>query len=130
MKCSRDELRNMMIDFAANSRKITDQEVDEALTEADVNKDGQINFYEFVGVIMKPDEANNNDEEVKRAFELFDQDKNGTVDKFELYYAMKLLGKPLSKQDVENLFENFDLNKDGELNFEEFKKIIHVADAL
>jgi Ca2+-binding EF-hand superfamily protein len=79
---------------------------------------------------MKSEEPDAHELQIRKTFELFDEDNSGSVDKYELFYAMKMLGKPLSKQEVDSLFENFDVNKDGELNFEEFKKIIAVADNL
>ncbi|KAL3874529.1 hypothetical protein ACJMK2_037534 [Sinanodonta woodiana] len=43
------ELRSVMIDIG---EKLTDVEVDQMIQEADADKDGQINYEEFVAVLM------------------------------------------------------------------------------
>jgi Ca2+-binding EF-hand superfamily protein len=39
------ELRQMMHDFSESNKKISDQEVEEAMKEADTNSNGEIDFY-------------------------------------------------------------------------------------
>jgi len=124
---SRDELKRMMTDFM-NKETISEAELDRALNEADENKDDQIHFYEFVGVMTgNRFKTAYSDEKLKQVFDWFDDDHSGSIDKFELYFAMRTMGKKYSNQEVDDLYSKFDCNKDGELSFEEFKKFVKVA---
>lgn len=62
----------------------------------------------------------------KQSFDAADKNKNGTVDKNELYQCMKDvadgLGAPLPhKDEVEKMFKKLDIDQNGTLDFNEFK---------
>ena len=52
-------------------------------------------------------------QEIKEAFELFDTDKTGTIDYHELKVAMRALGFDVKKQEVLNLMREFDREGSG-----------------
>ena len=50
-------------------------------------------------------------QEIKEAFELFDTDKTGTIDYHELKVAMRALGFDVKKQEVLGIMREYD--RDG-----------------
>ena len=52
-------------------------------------------------------------QEIKEAFELFDTDKTGTIDYHELKVCMRALGFDVKKQEVLNLMREFDREGSG-----------------
>ena len=65
----------------------------------------------------------------KQSFDAADKNKNGTIDKQELYQCMKDvadgLGAPLPKrEEVENMFKTLDIDRSGTLDFNEFKSFV------
>ena len=48
---SASELRSVMVNLG---ERLTDEEVDEMIREADIDGDGQINYEEFVKMMMSP----------------------------------------------------------------------------
>ena len=50
-------------------------------------------------------------QEIKEAFELFDTDKTGTIDYHELKVAMRALGFDVKKQEVLSIMRDYD--RDG-----------------
>ena len=62
--------------------------------------------------------------EIKEAFEIFDNDKNGFIDQKELEVCFKALGFLINKEEIIQIMNEFDINKNGFLNFENFQKII------
>lgn len=50
-------------------------------------------------------------QEIKEAFDLFDTDKTGTIDYHELKVAMRALGFDVKKQEVHGLMREYD--RDG-----------------
>ena len=55
--------------------------------------------------------------ELENAFAMFDKDKNGFVDINELKYALTHLGEKLTQKEVERMFKDVDVNKDGKLHY-------------
>merc|ERR550534_598027 len=61
-------------------------------------------------------------QELKEAFDLFDTDKSGSIEIDELKRAMTSLGYDKKSQNrmVFQILENLDKNKDGQIDFDEF----------
>lgn len=62
-------------------------------------------------------------QEIKEAFELFDSDKDGAIDYHELKVAMRALGFDMKKAEVLKLLRDHDRRGDGLMEFEDFNKI-------
>lgn len=65
------------------------------------------------------------EEEMRKAFRVFDHDGNGLIDKEELRKTMKTLGEKLSKSDVKAMIKSADKNGDGLIDYEEFIKMMY-----
>lgn len=62
-------------------------------------------------------------QEIKEAFELFDTDKDGAIDYHELKVAMRALGFDLKKAEVLKLLRDHDKTNSGLLEWDDFNKI-------
>lgn len=62
-------------------------------------------------------------QEIKEAFELFDTDKDGAVDFHELKVAMRALGFDLKKPEVLKIIRDHDKSGQGLLEYDDFSKI-------
>jgi Ca2+-binding EF-hand superfamily protein len=122
------------------------QDIQDALKLFDKNKDGTIQFNEFVEVTRdscKKAQAKNLsggkdtkiilDEKIyltyaTAAFEAIDKDKNGTINVAELTKAFEAFGfeaklkQPASAQ-AQKLIEKYDTNKDKKIEFSEFRNM-------
>ncbi|KAF9055804.1 EF-hand protein [Panaeolus papilionaceus] len=63
-------------------------------------------------------------QEIKEAFELFDTDKDGYLDYYELKVAMRALGFDLKKAEVLKLLRDHDKDNSGLMDFQDFAKIM------
>eukprot|EP00164_Ancoracysta_twista_P006823 GFYU01009572.1.p2 GENE.GFYU01009572.1~~GFYU01009572.1.p2 ORF type:complete len:195 (-),score=52.70 GFYU01009572.1:261-845(-) len=63
-------------------------------------------------------------EEVREAFDLFDTDKNGQIDYHELKVALRALGFEVKKQDVLRLIAEHDRDGSGQIEFPDFLDIM------
>ena len=63
-------------------------------------------------------------EELKEAFTLFDTEHCGKIDYREFKAAMRALGYEIRKQDVEKCFKDVDKDLSHSITFEEFVKIV------
>lgn len=71
----------------------------------------------------RPDLSEEQKQEIKEAFELFDTDKDGYLDYHELKVAMRALGFDLKKAEVLKLLRDHDKENSGLMEFHDFAKI-------
>ena len=71
----------------------------------------------------RPELTDEQKQEIKEAFELFDTDKDGCVDYHELKVAMRALGFDLKKAEVLKILRDHDKMNHGLMGFEDFAKI-------
>lgn len=63
-------------------------------------------------------------QEIKEAFDLFDTDKTGTIDYHELKVAMRALGFDVKKQEVLGLMKEYDREGNGAIEYIDFLDIM------
>jgi len=61
-------------------------------------------------------------DDVVTSFKKFDKDNSGEIDKEELGELSKSLGFPLNEEQLELALKDLDMNKDGVVDMEEFKR--------
>lgn len=62
-------------------------------------------------------------QEIREAFDLFDTDKDGAIDYHELKVSMRALGFDLKKPEVLKLLREHDRRGEGLMEFDDFYKI-------
>ena len=63
-------------------------------------------------------------QEIKEAFDLFDTNKTGTIDYHELKVAMRALGFDVKKPEVVELMNEYDREQTGSIEFQDFLDIM------
>ena len=63
-------------------------------------------------------------ENLKRAFELFDKDGNGTISADEVKQILGV-GKRFAENIWESVIKEIDINSDGQISFEEFEEMMN-----
>ncbi|WAR18959.1 CALM-like protein [Mya arenaria] len=131
------ELRHVMTNLG---EKLTDEEVDEMIREADIDGDGQVNYdvrnqtprtHEgisipkmFLTMMAQKMKDTDSEEEIKEAFKVFDKDGNGFISAAELRHVMTNLGEKLTDEEVDEMIREADIDGDGQVNYEEFVKMM------
>ena len=96
-------------------------DMDELMREVDSDGSGCVDYMEFIAATM--DRKLYNQREVCwRAFKMFDRDGNGTISIAEFAKVLQddSVKKNLGEDKVAEMVKEFDLNGDGEIDFEEF----------
>jgi len=65
-------------------------------------------------------------QEIKEAFDLFDSEGVGAIDAKELKVAMRALGFEPKKEEIRKILQDLDKNGDGMIRFEEFFDIMTI----
>lgn len=71
---------------------------------------------------MKQDELHSN-KKLQNAFNAFDTDKNGSIDKEELMKVFEF-SDDYNLEQIEEMIKEVDDNGNGQIEFEEFKKMM------
>ena len=79
-------------------------------------------FPEFITMISN--KKSNSIDELKEAFKVFDKDGSGSISAAELKHVMNNLGEKLTDEEVDEMISEADVDGDGEINFEEFIKMM------
>ena len=67
---------------------------------------------------------NDSEEEIYEAFKIFDKKGNGKVSKSDIKSVMNTLHEPITNPELDELIEKWDSDRDGFLNFQEFKNMM------
>ncbi|KAJ6397730.1 hypothetical protein OIU77_018689 [Salix suchowensis] len=102
----------------------TDEELHIMMSEADVDGNGTIEFVEFLNLMERKMRENDAYEELKEVFKVFDKDHDGYISPNELRHVIINLGEHLTEKESEEMIREADLDGDGQVNYEEFVKIM------
>ena len=64
------------------------------------------------------------EEEIRKAFQLFDDDHTGRISLRNMRKVARELGENLSEEELQNMIDEFDRDQDGEISAEEFMYIM------
>lgn len=93
---------------------------------ADIDKDGsgQIDFAEFLEMMTTKMSERDSKEEIIKAFRLFDDDETGKISLKNLRRVAKEIGEAMSEEELAEMIEEADLDGDGEIDQDEFLRIM------
>ena len=84
----------------------------------DLNRNGKIEFEEFVTMMLKEVTKPEFEREMKDAFKVIDKDGNGYICHDELKDAMNNLGENLTDNEIQLMIKEADLDGDGQVNYD------------
>lgn len=105
----------------------TEAEIQDMINEVDTDGNGTIDFREFLDLMAHKMKDFDSDEELREAFKVFDKDQNGYISAAELRHVMINLGEKLTEEEVEMMIKEADTDGDGQVNYEEFVKMMNGA---
>jgi len=98
---------------------ISDIELNKIITEVDQDKDGYIEYEEFLRVALNMNILLS-EENLKNAFNMFDHNKDGKLSATEL----KEILHTTDNEYINEIIDEMDENKDGEISFQEFSNLM------
>lgn len=116
-KIGLDELYKILKEFGNEMSK---QDIKNIISDIDESENEQLDLDDFITFMNRTDQLFNNEEAVMRAFETFDKNKDGKISMDEFRYILSDLGKKLPDSTIRAIFRESSIDKDNELNIEEF----------
>uniref|UniRef100_A0A0D9XTM5 EF-hand domain-containing protein n=1 Tax=Leersia perrieri TaxID=77586 RepID=A0A0D9XTM5_9ORYZ len=120
---SREELATVLTSLGMAPSQ---EDLQDMIVAVDEDGNGTIEFDEFLSIMKKKLHENGNDdeEELRKAFRIFDKDDNGFISPNELRMVMASLGDELTEHEIDDMMKAADTNNDGQVDYEEFKRVM------
>ena len=104
--------------------KVSEEQLQSILRAVDTDKNGAINYTEFIAATLKSDVFENY-KNVQNAFEMLDKDGNGFIEEKELAEIIGLqIGQ--DQETIKKLISEIDSNGDNKIDFNEFKRMLTI----
>ena len=99
------------------------EDIEGIIKNIDTDNNGYIGFEEFCIALINKDKllTENN---LRMAFNVFDRDKSGGINQNELKYILGEYNSNAKEFLWRKMIEQIDLNRDGQISYEEFKKMM------
>ncbi|XP_796091.1 calmodulin-beta [Strongylocentrotus purpuratus] len=112
---------------------LTTDELAQRINEADTNRNGTIEFSEFVAIILErrnrkeeeKEKMKGERERIRKAFRKLDKNGDRFLSPDELRQAMSTIDPLMAKEKIEEMIYKADLNDDGYVSITEFAKMIY-----
>jgi len=100
------------------------EEIKKLIAEIDKESTGTIDFNDFLTLMTHKMSEKDSREEILKAFRLFDDDESGKISFRNLKRVAKELGENMTDEELQEMIDEADRDGDGEINQEEFLRIM------
>ncbi|THD22425.1 Caltractin [Fasciola hepatica] len=100
------------------------EEIRKLLTEFDCDSKETVEFSDFMKMMSVKMQDKDAKEEILKAFKLFDDDETGKISFKNLKRVAKELGENITDEELQEMIEEADRDGDGEVNEQEFLRIM------
>ena len=100
------------------------EEIKKLVNDADKEGTGTISFADFLDMMTAKMAERDPLEEIKKAFRLFDSEERGKINFNDLKRVAKELGENMSDDELNEMIEEADRDGDGEINEEDFIRVM------
>ena len=103
--------------------KATETEVEELLATLDTNGNGFIDYTEFLAGCMRS-KIYLKEDHLRTAFEYFDKDNSGSISIDEIKQVLSSDEFLIPDAEIEKIVKEVDMNKDGQVDYNEFLEMM------
>ncbi|CAM9231422.1 unnamed protein product [Discosporangium mesarthrocarpum] len=103
--------------------KLSRADIRAIFESVDLDKNGELQFNDFLAATLGRRDLD--ERRMRLAFDRLDFDHSGKISAADISL---IVGSDLDKEEIDEVMKEFDLNKDGEIDFNEFKIAMRKAD--
>ena len=118
------ELRDVM---KALGVYLSKDKVKAMMKEVDTDGSGTVEFDEFRNMMKDKIKSRNSEEELRRAFRIYDEDDTGKIEFDDLWRVANELDSKLTEDEVRGMIYEADRDKDNEVSVDEFLHVMKKA---
>ena len=123
-KTGRIDYHELKVAMRALGFEIKKQEVLRLIEQHDLQRTGTIGQTEFLEIMEQRVSARDPEDELRKAFALFDEEGSGRISLRNMRRIAKELGENLSDDELQAMIDEFDTDQDGEISLAEFAAIM------
>ena len=118
---SYQELKTLMKDCGY---PVSDAELQDLVNDVDINENGELGIDSFLDIISNYQNENDTDEEIQEVFKIFDKNHTKLITTKNVMDIFSKIDENIKEEEILQMFKECDLDNDGFLNYEEFKRMI------
>ncbi|KAI8038284.1 uncharacterized protein LOC128253239 [Drosophila gunungcola] len=118
------EVKELKVAIRALGFEPKKEEIKRMIAEIEKDCSGRISFNDFLHLMTMKMAEKDTREEILKAFRLFDDDETGKISFKNLKRVARELGETLTDEELREMIDEADLDNDGEVNQEEFLRIM------
>mmetsp|Transcript_15258 Transcript_15258/g.35796 ORF Transcript_15258/g.35796 Transcript_15258/m.35796 type:complete len:160 (+) Transcript_15258:100-579(+) len=123
------DLHELKVLMRALGFDVKKAEVVKYVHDVDPHNGGFVTFDQYLSLMTDRYGDRNPDDEMMKAFSLFDGDGSGTINVRNLRAVARELGETLTDDELQAMIDEFDNDQDGEIDAEEFISIMKQGSA-
>ncbi|XP_049767399.1 uncharacterized protein LOC126100809 [Schistocerca cancellata] len=100
------------------------EEIKKMIADVDKEGTGYLTYEDFVSLMTVKMAEKDSKDEILKAFRLFDDDETGKISFKNLKRVAKELGENITDEELQEMIDEADRDGDGEINQEEFLRIM------
>ncbi|KAL6961490.1 putative calcium-binding protein cml13, partial [Sarracenia purpurea var. burkii] len=121
------DAKELNVAMRALGFEMTDEQINQMIADVDKDGSGAIDFDEFVHMMTAKIGERDSKEELMKAFHILDQDKNGKISATDIKQIAKELGENFTDREIQEMIEHADNDRDGEVNVDEFIRMMRAS---
>jgi centrin-3 len=118
------DLHELKVLMRALGFDVKKPEVIKLVHDVDPSNAGSIDYEQFLEIMADKYAGRDPEEEIRKAFLLFDDDHSGKISLKNMKRVARELGENLSEEELQAMIDEFDRDQDGEISGEEFMYIM------
>ena len=128
-KATEEDVKKIITEAHEADEAEVEEATEEEIQAMRENRKNCLNYLQFSDLIRRKQRLADGPEEVLAAFKLFDQDHKGRINKIDLKAAGRTAtGREVPDSVIDEIMRLADLDKDGFLTFEEFRRAVSKDD--
>ncbi|NXI64637.1 CETN1 protein, partial [Anseranas semipalmata] len=117
-----------LITMRALGYELRKEELRRIISDIDKEGSGKINFESFLQVMAQKMVQPYSKKEILKGFKLFDYDGTGKISFEKLKLVASELGEDITDEELQEMIDEADVDGDGEVDREEFLRILTLTD--
>ena len=102
----------------------SEAELQDYVNDVNINEDGELDEESFLDIIEKCQCENDTEEELLEVFKIFDKNNTKLITIKNVMDVFSKIDESIKQEEILQMFKECDLDQDGYLNYEEFKRMI------
>ncbi|XP_051127407.1 caltractin-like [Andrographis paniculata] len=118
------DAKELNVAMRALGFEMSEEEITQMIAEVDKDGSGSIDFEEFCHMMTAKFGERDTKQELMKAFNIIDQDKNGKISVADIQRIAKELGENFTEKEIQDMIDEADRDRDGEVNADEFMRMM------